>query len=341
MRDQGTILVPDSPAERSPVTCRICGSGSVRNFLAREMMYGLREPFEYLECHACGCVQIAAYPDDIARHYPDSYHCGTASRTAATATLGEWLKDMVKSWLLRIPALRAAWLRAPSTRAWLARNPLLAHYLDRLDNSEARILDVGCGEGLCLQHLRAIGYRNAEGVDPFIEKNLMYRGRRLVTKAKLSDMTGSYDCISFHHSLEHMPDQAGVLRTARELLAPGGILIIRIPVAGGAAWRTYRENWVQLDPPRHYYLHTEGSFRLLADQCGLAVRSIIYDSDGLQFWGSELYVRDIPLRDPRSPSQGSQGIFSAAELVEFNRRAAVLNAANDGDQIVAVLAARA
>ncbi len=333
--------MPASQAESSPGLCRICGSGSVRKFIAREMMYGLREPFEYLECQACGCVQIAAYPDDIARHYPNSYHGDIANNTAAMATPVESLKDMVKSRLLRIPAFRARWLRAPSTRAWLARRPLLAHYLDRLDNPEARILDVGCGAGWCLRDLRTIGYRHAEGVDPFVEKNLMYRGRLLVTKAYLGDMPGRYDCISFHHSLEHMPDQAGILRTARRLLAPGGFLLIRIPVAGGAARRTYHENWVQLDPPRHYYLHTEGSFRLLADQCGMAVRSVIYDSDGFQFWGSELYVRDIPLRDPRSPWEGSHDIFSVAELAEFNRRAAALNAASDGDQIVAILAAHA
>jgi SAM-dependent methyltransferase len=330
----------DTPTVCGSRSCRICGNLIVRTLSVREMMYGLREQFEYFECDACGCVQIATYPQDIARHYPDNYYRDIARGTKATATPGELLKDWARSQLLQFPTFRDRWFRTPSTEAWLAGKPLMRHYLDRLDTSKARILDVGCGEGLNLQHLRTIGYRNAEGVDPFIKHDLAYRGHLLVTKANLGDITGRYDCISFHHSLEHMPDQAEVLRTACQRLTPGGIMIIRIPVASGEAWRTYRENWAQLDAPRHYYLHTNRSFRLLAEQCDLVVQSIIYDSDGFQFWGSELYRRDIPLLDPRSPRMGSHEIFSAAELDEFDRRATLLNAENDGDQIVAVLAAR-
>jgi len=43
--------------------CRICGN-SVGNktHAAREMMFGMRDVFHYLECASCGCVQLVDTP---------------------------------------------------------------------------------------------------------------------------------------------------------------------------------------------------------------------------------------------------------------------------------------
>lgn len=185
-----------------------------------------------------------------------------------------------------------------------------------------------------------IHYYHAEGADPFIDHDIVHRGRLLVRKAWLHEIRGTYDCISFHHVLEHMPNQLAVLQTAAALLSRTGIAIIRVPVAGSDAWKRYRQNWVQLDAPRHFYLHTETSLAVLANQAGFDIQEVTYDSTGMQFWGSELYDRDIPLTDPRSPSTEGPSIFSAAELEAFSAKATELNAARRGDQILAVLRPR-
>ncbi len=51
----------------------------------------------------------------------------------------------------------------------------------------------------------------------------------------------------------------------------------------------------------------------------------------MQFWGSEQYVRDIPLRDKRSLVEGGRE-FSRLQLAEFEREAEELNIARQGDQ---------
>lgn len=319
--------------DEAAASCRICGAGQPRRFRAREMMYGLRESFDYLECAACGCVQIAAYPANVAAYYPPHYH-GPPDRPAAS---GAGIKTGIKAAALGLPGLWKRWLDLPSTRAYLADKPVAALYPRLVTDRDARILDIGCGTGLLLRHLIALGYRRVLGADPFIDGDIGYHGRLLVKKVHLHALTGRYDCISLHHALEHMPDQPGVFARLRDLLAPGGILLIRIPLVGGEAWRTYGANWVQLDPPRHFYLHSQASLRLLAARAGLAVRSIIWDSTGFQFWGSELYCRDIPLFSDSVPPTSNRALFSAAELQDFDRRAARLNEVGDGDQIVAVL----
>lgn len=321
------------------LACRVCGGPPISVFQGREMMFGLREKFEYFECDACKCVQISEYPEDIARHYPTDYYAYTQQAAAAPQGKLSRLKELMRRLVMEHSATRSIRLRMPSMRNWLSGEPYIRFCVERFPDASTRMLDVGCGAGNMVRSLRHWGFKNAEGVDPYIANHVLHRGKTLVWKRQLSEMAPSYHCISFHHSLEHMPNQAGVLADARRLLAPGGVIIIRIPVAGTAAWRTYKENWVQLDPPRHFYLHSEASLRLLAQQSGLVVDAISYDSDGFQFWGSELYLKDISLWDERSPARGSHAVFSVEMLAGYERRAGVLNSANDGDQVIAILRA--
>ncbi len=316
-----------------PAVCRICGSKETRGFSAREMMFGLREEFAYFECRECGCVQIATYPADIARLYPDDYYAYT-TRPAKPLPTQSWLKQQARAAFMRMPTLRAWWLSRPSTRQWLVQHPEAALYPAIFPNAEARLLDVGCGDGKLPQQLRDLGYRHACGVDPFVAADVVQAGRLLVRKAQLREMSGKFDGISFHHALEHIPDQVAILGDAARLLAKGGSILLRIPVVGGLAWRTYGAGWVQLDPPRHYYLHSLDSLHRLAASSGLKVTSVRYDSTGFQFWGSELYRRDIPLHTPRV-----RELFTSEQMAEYERRAEALNAAADGDQIIALLAA--
>lgn len=318
--------------------CRICGNTDTMSFSAREMMFGLRDTFSYFECRACGCVQIAAYPPDMARFYPAGYYSFAPSpKQERSDKLPAQIKGEVKRVLLHSRAVRLWLHRRPAHQAWIARSPLPALYAALLPDPDARILDVGCGDGALVRELRDMGYRNALGADPFVAADVSYQGRLLVHKRDMGEMTGMFDCISMHHALEHMPNQLQVLQQARGLLAPGGMLVVRVPVAGGAAWRTYGADWVQLDPPRHFYVHSPNSLRHVAKQAGFAVRSLKHDSTGLQFWGSELYRQDIPLTDPRSPAKGSEAVVPASARAEYDRAAERLNAQGDGDQVVAVL----
>ena len=55
--------------------CKICENveGNV-SYTAREMMYGLREEFEYFQCAVCSCLQIVEFPKDMTRYYPGDYY---------------------------------------------------------------------------------------------------------------------------------------------------------------------------------------------------------------------------------------------------------------------------
>lgn len=188
---------------------------------------------------------------------------------------------------------------------------------------ESRILDVGCGSGELVRDLIEAGFTNVVGIDPYAA-TVADAGAR-IRRAWLHEMTGEFDVIMLHHVLEHMPDQEESLRHIGRLLAPGGACLIRVPVLPNEAWTRYREHWVQLDAPRHLFIHTAASLASLAERVGLTIDRVEHDSTEFQFTGSELYSRDVPL-------SSLPGAYSSAELRRFRSEAARLNAQGRGDQ---------
>ncbi len=317
-------------------TCRICrATGEHERFVVREMMFGLRETFEYFRCGACRCLQIAEFPADLARFYPRDYYSLAVSNS-----------DRPRNPLLR--ALRKARNEHALTGkgrlgGWLASRfpyPELAS-LSRVPglSRASRVLDVGCGTGVLIRALADHGFRDPLGLEPFIERELEYPNGARVVRRTLEEAQGQWNVVMFHHSFEHLADPAGALRHAARLMAPGGCCIVRTPVMPSVAWEEFGEHWVSLDAPRHLYIHSVESLKLLATAAGLAMREVVYDSTALQFWGSEQYRQDIPLRSARSYYMDPKSsIFTKSQIQAFRSRATMLNSDRRGDQAAFYLA---
>lgn len=301
--------------------CRVCGNqDGNRAFVAREAMFASGEAFDYLECGGCGCLQIAEIPDDLGRHYPDRYYSFDRSAAAGSRRL---LRVARRFRLLDATGSRG--VGAAIGRA-IAGRVAAPHYASWLRTAGAgtrsRILDLGCGGGTLIAQMHADGCRHVSGADPFIESDLDVAPGVTVRKADAHDLTGTYDVVMAHHSFEHVVDPGATLTAMAALLAPGGTMLIRIPVVGWA-WREYGTDWVGLDAPRHLHVHTERSMEVLAAAAGLVVTAVEYDSTDLQFRGSELYRRGLPLDAPAP--------FTAEQIAAWRAQADALNATGDGD----------
>ncbi len=310
--------------------CRVCqNKDGNKSFTATEMMFGMRDMFEYFECAKCGCVQIASIPADLSRYYPANYYSFRETSYEHKPWKIFLKKQLIRHHVYKEPTLvgKLFAYRFPKDEdfyPWVRRSELFF---------DGAVLDVGCGSGNVLLKLLKSGYTNLTGVDPFIEKDISYPGNVNIYKKELASVSGSYDLIIFNHVLEHMPDQAEALKHAFRLLKKGGCVLIRIPIAGTYAWRTYGTNWVQLDPPRHLYLHTVNSLKNLAAKLGFGRVEVEHDSTDFQFWGSEQYKKGIPLRDKRSYAElFDNSLFSAEQFKQWGELADQLNKKEDGDQ---------
>ena len=272
------------------LACAICGNRQDnRTHVAREMMFGLRDEFRYLECGYCRCVHLIDMPQDMSKYYPENYYSFAPASGLEAVIEHRWAafahgKLSLTGWLVN----RLVGPHVTMTAIRRARIPL-----------NARVLDVGCGAGSLIREMKRLGYRNVSGIDPYIESDVCGSDGVVVLKRSLKEMIGEFDLVMFHHSFEHIADQVGTLKEIRRLLRPGGRVLIRIPIADSFAWKHYGVNWIHLDAPRHLFLHSPTSLSLLAEQCGLHVAEVTYEGNASQFVGSEQYVKDIALADQR------------------------------------------
>lgn len=311
--------------------CRICHHRrDNRVYTAREMMFGTREQFEYFQCSNCNCLQITDIPDDLGRFYPPDYYSLSSSPDEPPSAL--------KSFLLKQRFRYALWGRGHKLNKILSKFVQMPYI--RLDEAipvvellkiagishyNARFLDIGCGtRSFWLSTLQTMGFRHLTGFDPFIDSNIQTNNISIY-KYKNS-IFGPFDLISFHHSLEHIPDQGAALAFASKLLSPNGVILIRIPTVSSYVWNKYGTDWVEMDPPRHLYLHSRKSIEMAANKAGLRLRHVLCDSIPFEFYGSEQYRRDIPLADERSLWNNPRSdIFTSTELATFRHQADHVN----------------
>lgn len=310
--------------------CRICSNTSNLNkYLVKEMMFGLREEFEYFQCPNCECLQIVNFPKDMAKYYPSNYYSFTKDKKSVISIISGWMKsrrnrfamfdnDML-GWLIHsiFPSVN------PSFNAIVLADAHKTH----------KILDVGCGSGYFLKNLAKIGFKNLHGVDPFLNENLIEEQGVRLEKKSIHQVKSKKDIITFNHSFEHLSDPLETLKMVSDIMNPGGQCIIRIPTVSSYAWKHYGVNWVQLDAPRHFFLHSIKSVKYLANQVNLTVENVVYDSNEFQFLGSERYIKNIPLRS----KEKNKDIFSNSEIKSFKSRAKKLNYENKGDAIAVFL----
>ena len=322
------------------VSCRVCGGTHAVEWLhPREMMFGTREQFDYFRCGDCGCLQIASVPENMGDHYSNGYYS-----CRELGDLSPRFTERMKRRLLypRMTRSKLGWNdRIGDALRKVGSGPPLQHWINYLEGPlplDLPILDVGCGSGEDLLGLSNCGFTRLLGVDPYLKESLHYESGLEIRKCQLADITDRFGLITFHHVFEHLENPIETLVTARNLLEQGGRILIRIPLSDSKACEVYRENWVQLDAPRHITLQTRKSMEYLATKAGLRILQVDYDSSSFQFWGSEQYRNDIPLSDPRSYSKDpAAGVFSKEQSQSFTEDAKLLNEQQKGDQAAFVM----
>jgi SAM-dependent methyltransferase len=211
--------------------------------------------FPAVRCRGCGLIYLAARPQlaDLSRIYPPAYHAYDFSHHRFGF--------------------------AHDVRSRLEARRVL-RYCRGLPE-DARILDVGCGDGFHLRLLREYGEPSwrLEGVDA---------NPRAVKAAEASGLAvhegllqhlhlpkATYDLVLLIQTLEHLDDPVGVLREARSLLKPGGRLVIVTDNTDTFDFRIFKgRHWGGYHFPRHWNLFNRATLRGLARKVEMDVEAL-------------------------------------------------------------------
>lgn len=211
--------------------------------------------FFAMRCPACGLVYIDPVPDvsEFGRIYPSTYHA----------------YDFKEKNFRLIYKLRSL----------IERSRLLYHCRRLPDN--ARILDVGCGDGFHLDLLRKFGKKtwSLEGVE--IDKRAVEAGKRKGLNihhgeaGKIDLQKESYDLVLLIMTIEHVDKPADVLNAVKELLKKGGKVIIVTDNTSSIDFSFFRNgHWGGFHFPRHRNLFNRQSLSELAKKTGFEMMRI-------------------------------------------------------------------
>lgn len=163
--------------------------------------------------------------------------------------------------------------------------PYLVERLARLtrEYGRGRLLDLGCGIGLFVAHAREQGW-DAVGVEPsaWAAREGHRRFGIEIHNSTLEEAPlekGSFDVVHANHVLEHVADPVATLRSAADLLRPGGHVVMEVPQElheplAEAIIGTIRGEHPEPTGPYHVVFFSKKGLGVAAERAGLHVDRI-------------------------------------------------------------------
>jgi SAM-dependent methyltransferase len=247
----------DRPLALVSINCCICNNDDAEPVAVGEDFEYRTSPDTFLamRCRQCGLIYLNPRPavEELSRIYPPDYHAYDFSE--------EQFGFVYK------------------VRCKLEARRLLSCCEGLPDN--ARIIDVGCGDGFHLGLLRQFGKPGwqLEGIDPsdlaVIAGNRAGLTIHQGTIQSLDLPKASYNLAFMIATLEHVDDPVQVLESVRSLLRPGGCVVIVTDNTDTLDFRLFQQrHWGGYHFPRHWNLFNPSTLRQLAQKVDLEVAQL-------------------------------------------------------------------
>jgi SAM-dependent methyltransferase len=259
---------PRAIRTRPNPACYICGTpGQLLYGNLKDRLFSAPGLWNLKQCPApdCGLVWPDPTPleEDLGLAYQTYYtHAEPASRGGG---------------LLYAICSKAYWtgIAIPATLTGLSRErqQFVRMFLGNLP--PGRLLDVGCGDGQFLHLMAGLGWKGS-GLD-FDAAAIEAGKRKYGLDLKVGDFQsadlkdGNFDAITMSHVIEHVPEPIASLKKCRDLLRPGGRLVVSTPNIRSLGRQKFKQDWRGLEPPRHLHIFAPNLLAECARRAGLKV----------------------------------------------------------------------
>jgi SAM-dependent methyltransferase len=235
--------------------CPLCSSVEIEDYLLTSDYFLSHETFKLVKCSGCGFIFTQDHPDanNIDRYYAsDDY---ISHNESATGFLNN---------LYRL-----------SRKLMLKRKRAIVRNFTGL--RKGTILDTGSGTGYFLSVMKEAGW-TAKGVEinkKAREFSVSTFGLEVISPEQLSSLpSGSFDCITLWHVLEHFEEPFRYASEILRLLKPGGSCILALPNCQSFDAEYYKEFWAAYDVPRHLWHFTPATLGIFAEKTGFKLKCI-------------------------------------------------------------------
>jgi SAM-dependent methyltransferase len=229
--------------------CPVCASGKIVSFISCADHFLSKENFELYKCTDCSFVFTQDHPaeEDIGRYYEsDDY----ISHSTSSKGLLNKIYFLVRSIMLRKKR------NIVKNMSGLKRGTLL---------------DIGSGAGHFAEAMKDAGWlvKGVEINEKARDFSIKRAGLEVISPDSISSlMSGSFDCITLWHVLEHFHSPYKYPEEIMRLLRPGGLCLVALPNSASYDAEHYKQYWAAYDVPRHLWHFNPESFSLFSEKSG-------------------------------------------------------------------------
>ncbi len=198
--------------------------------------YFTKKGFKILKCTHCKLLVVENVPEDLAPFYSEGYFTGDVTLDGYMDY--ELDKEVTKS--------------------------TYVYYLDKIQeqlqgNKNPKLFEVGCATGFFLQLAKDRDFE-VSGID--VSEYAIKKGQEkglVVTVAAIEDITNDTksDVIAMYDLIEHVKNPVDVLQRTRDMLVPGGLIVLTTPDAGSLWARAWGTKWHAFVPPQHLFYFSD------------------------------------------------------------------------------------
>ena len=275
-----TDNTPDATWELEEVPCDFCGSSDAEVVLSGlDRLHGLPGEFTVVTCKKCSLARTSPRPtlESLGAAYPEQYdpYSKAPNHTPPKGLLRWSLVNFLDYPLGEKSPAIVRTLGAPLAKRVLNKRRNLGYLPYR---GEGKLLDFGCGAAGYVAKMAAAGW-NAQGMDMSAQAVSAGRDAGLtIHQGTLpgADLGGElFDTVTMWQAIEHVPSPKATLAAIRDILKPGGQLMVVCPQFDSRAADKFGACWYALDLPRHLTHFTRKTLRAQVQDAGFNVEKIV------------------------------------------------------------------